>query len=235
MLERSCVVKWFGIIWESFFQFVTVPLHCNPDLEKAMPLVAMHTALAALDSHLGPVASVASKAWDRYHQLPAADRLIFGARERANCVHAYMLHYAAEYAAQASGVRCFERNQMCGIVIDDKYAIRFKKIDEDSLSRNQPSKQVEEFRAQIELDGIDASHHLELGYVLNRLGTDLLDVRLVHPAGEGVSWAKSLTPTFQDATVADIFENVAEEVTPASIEPKETAVVLPFVIKNEET
>lgn len=200
-----------------------------------MPLVAMHTALSELEDHLEALATFAVQAWDRYHSLPAADRMIFGARERANCVHAYMVHYAAEYVAVAPGtIRCFKLNQMCGIVIDNKYAIRFKKLDEDSKSRNQPSRQVEEFLSQIELIGIDASHHLEVGYVLNSSATDVLDVRLVHPAGEGIAWVKSLAPSFQDESVVDLFEvNESEEVVPATIEPKEAAVVLKFEKKKE--
>ena len=200
-----------------------------------MPLVPMSKALADLEPHLGAIAAIAVKAWDRYHELPEADRMIFGARERANCVHAYMVHYAAEYVAVAVGrLRCFERNQMCGVVIDNKYAIRFKKLDEESRSRNQPSRQVDEFRCQVELDGIDASHHLELGYVLNRPGTKLLDVRLVHPAGDGVAWAKSIAPAFQDATLRDLFEasEASDVVVPAEIEAKKSAVVLKFEKKD---
>ena len=99
-----------------------------------MPLVAMHTALSELEDHLEALATFAVQAWDRYHSLPAADRMIFGARERANCVHAYMVHYAAEYVAVAPGtIRCFKLNQMCGIVIDNKYAIRFKKLEDLAL------------------------------------------------------------------------------------------------------
>lgn len=200
-----------------------------------MPLVAQQIALAELDAHLEALATVAVQAWDRYHLLPAADRMIFGARERANCVHAYMVHYAAEYVAVAPGtIRCFKLNQMCGIVIDNKYAIRFKKLDEDSKSRNQPSRQVKEFQSQIELVGIDASHHFDVGYVLNLSETDILDVRLVHPAGEGIAWAKSLAPAFQDESVVDLFEvTESAEVVPAAIEPKEAAVVLKFEKKKE--
>lgn len=112
--------------------------------------------------------------------------------------------HSTRYATKASGVRTFERKLMKGIVIDDCLAIRFKKLGEDNYSRGHYTKQVEEFRSQQVLDGIDAAHHLELGYVLNGFATEISEVRVVCPSGRGTAWSSTLNQSGMQPVVVDL-------------------------------
>jgi len=133
------------------------------------------------------------------------------------------------------GVRIFERNSMKGLVLDERIAIRFKKLDEEGLSRGHYTQQVEEFRSQRELDGIDAAHHLELGYVLNRDETEISEVRIVCPSGRGTAWWSRIDATGIQPMVFDLFPTpVPSGDGGAVVKPKDKGVVVPLRGKNDE-
>lgn len=204
-----------------------------------MAIVSQKVACEDLSHHLDALDEMVRGAWNDYMAMPAKYLVTFGARSRASGVHDLLLSRAAVYAEATPGVRYFKRNLMHGLVIDGKYAIRFKKFDDENRSRNQPTTQVAEFRSQVELDGIDAAHHLEVGYVLDWLNTEIADVRLACPAGQGNAWVVSVSDGSTEAVLADLFapsgDGGAEaEVQPATIEPrKPDAQVVPFTRKSE--
>lgn len=191
-----------------------------------MPLVSMALALADLDRHLPAFFDIPNGAWDDYHSKISPEcQLIFNATARANNVHAFMIERASKYAEACGGsVKLFRCQQMRGLVIDQRYAIRFKKLDEDNNSRNQPSRQVRRFRDQIEFPDFPKAHHLELGYVLDNSQTKFLEARLVSPSGDGFAWFCKMLPFAAVPKVVDMFEHVeAEE---AEVVPREKVVPL---------
>lgn len=205
-----------------------------------MQIPYMHQVISDLAPYIANIREFSQKAWDYYHnELPPKAQVIFSSRSRASTLHDLMIHFANEFVTTNEQARSFERQQMHGIVLLEKYAIRFKKLDEGGKSRNQPSMQVTCFREQTELDGIDAIHNLELGYILDQWQSKIVDVRLVCPSGEANAWAFSLLEN--EATVAtetNIFEisktkaSQTEEIQPTEIEAKKEADVLPFVRKE---
>lgn len=190
-----------------------------------MAIVSCEVACEDLNQHLDAFDEMVRSAWKEYESLPPNCHLAFGPRSRASAVHDFVLQKAAAYAASNTGVQYFQRNLMHGIVIDGKYAIRFKKFDSESRSRNQPTQQVTEFRNQIELEGIDAAHHLEVGYLLDDLETEVQDVRLACPAGYGNAWVVSLSDRGAALVLADLFPPQLDgdaSVEPADIAPRKT-------------
>lgn len=199
-----------------------------------MSLISQADAMAILAPHLDGLYTVATSPWDEYHTGIPADLLIaFCARTRASGIHNLMVRAATRYATRASGVRTFERKLMKGIVIDDCLAIRFKKLGEDNYSRGHYTKQVEEFRSQQVLDGIDAAHHLELGYVLNGFATEISEVRVVCPSGRGTAWSSTLDQSGMQPVVVDL---LPQDKGPggAIIKPKSAGVVIPIRKKTDE-
>jgi hypothetical protein len=190
-----------------------------------MSIVDQDRATEDLQSHFHALDDMVRGAWGDVQGLPSFFQVTMSARSRASLVHDCFLTRASAYADSTPGVRYFKRNLMHGLVFDGRYAIRFKKFDEDNRSKNQPTVQVTEFRGQIELDGIDAAHHLELGYVVDSLGIDVVDVRVTCPAGEGNAWAISISHRGSATVLADLFPasgGGADEVEPAEIEPRQT-------------
>ncbi len=198
-------------------------------------IVAQSKATVDLLTHLPHLSKLVQQAWEDVKKAPSEWQLIMCARTRASLMHDCMLARAAIYADQTSGVRLFERLGMHGIVVDGRYAIRFKMFDKDSNSKNQPTRQVAEFRAQAELEGIDAAHHLELGYVINELATEVVDVRMTCPSGRGNAWVLSIMGEVAETVIADIFSSAVDEIEAADVKPRRTSAdVLPFKGKKNE-
>ena len=165
--------------------------------------------------------------------LPDKFLVAFCPRTRANGIHDLMLREAARYASETDRVTFFESSQLFGLLIDDILAIRMKKMDEDSRSRSQRTRQLFRFRNQIPIDCIGAMHHLELGYVTNDAATEIAEIRLACPNGPGVSWWMRLNPDGGQAVVVDMFTSPEDESDhkPAKIGPKkstESGLILPF-------
>lgn len=87
-----------------------------------------------------------------------------------------MLKEAARYADRAEGVCWFKVNQLHGLVINEQIAIRFKKFDCRIIPSNIRTQQVVSFRSQRHIEGIDAIHHLEVGYNLDSLEKEIAEV-----------------------------------------------------------
>jgi hypothetical protein len=201
-----------------------------------MGLINQEEAMGILGPHISALRAIPLDAWDEYHaEMPESLLVTFCSRTRASAVHNLMVRNAAKYASSTDGVRLFERNKMVGITIDGRLAIRFKKLDEESLSRNQPSQQVDDFRGQQILDGIDATHNLELGYVLNEEETEVLEVRIAHPTGQGVYWWATLNNEGESGgTIALFTPPAGPEPQPPRIEPKKPDNVIPLRKKDDE-
>lgn len=193
--------------------------------------------MAALAPHIDALYGVATLPWDEYHSSVPQELLVaFGPRTRASAVHDLMIRDATRYAVSAEGVRPFERQMMKGLVIDGRIAIRLKKLDEDGYSRGHYTKQVEEYRSQRVLDGIDAAHHLELGYVLNKDETEISEVRVVCPSGRAVAWwsridSSGIQPVVMDLLPLDTPPGMDGG---AIIKPKESGIVVPLRRKSDE-
>lgn len=208
----GCILKALSVHWSA-----------------AMGLISQDEAMKLIAPHARALQSIPMDAWKTYHEdLPDAMLVAFCSRTRANAIHDLMVRNAIKYCASTDGVRKFERQQMVGITIDRHIAIRLKKLDEDGRSRNQLTQQVSDYRSQLPLVGIEAVSFLELGYVLNDDETELLEVRLVHPSGDGVYWWCRLGDDGAEPGVIELFTppNEPGPVNPAKISPKKSGEVI---------
>lgn len=144
---------------------------------------------------------------------------------RAGIVHDYTVARAARLCSANPNARLEEIRQLYVLVLEQKIAIRFKKLDEELHSRNQPTQQVKDFRSQLQLDGIEAPHNLEAGYVLDKLEKSIRDVHIVCPNGSGIFWDIELSDQTVTTKVADIFERRQPDEKPPEIREKRTATV----------
>lgn len=201
-----------------------------------MPLISQAEAMHILAPHSAALFQIAASAWDEYHSRVPQDLLVaFCRRTRASAIHNLMVRDATRHAAVTDGVRMFERKLMRGLVIGEKIAIRLKKLGDDNLSKGHYTNQVEEFRSQQMLDGIDAPHHLELGYVLNADETEVSEVRLVCPSGRGYAWASELKDSgIQPVVFGLLPTGPAPSDGGAVIKPKSTGVVIPIRRTTDE-
>lgn len=203
-----------------------------------MPLIDQSQAFELASPHFAALYNIPHEAWDTYHRDTPSHLLVsYGLRTQASAVHDLIVAGAESYAISSmanGGLRTFERQRMRGIVIANTLAIRIKKLDEDSLSRSQITRQVTQFREQIPLEGLDAIHNLEWGYVLNEDQTDIVDIRLVCPSGAGVYWSMRIDGRCASFDAVDIFTKPASPApNPPKIGPKKKAIVIP--IRKQDT
>lgn len=203
-----------------------------------MAIVDQETAVEELKDHFSDLESIVHNAWKDVNTLPTSSLIVMSARSRASLVHDHIIAHAASYADRVANAHPFVRKQMRGLVLNGRYAVRFKKFDDENKSKNQPTQQVAEFRSQIELDGIDAMHHLEIGYLTNELDTDVIDVRIACPSGEGNAWVVSISGNEASTIIADLFPSDSGDggfqVEPADIEPREKPGVVVPIFKASE-
>ena len=119
-----------------------------------------------------------------YETLYAAEaKLAHDASCRAHCKQRHILTRALDYAAANPGeVKKFESKRLEGIVISS-YAIIFKKVNASLLSANHASDHIEEFRAQKQLEGVDAVRNVIVGYQEDDQTGQVAGVFLIFPNG----------------------------------------------------
>ncbi len=138
---------------------------------------------------------------------PIEKKVVHSARSRASLVHDHIIDRTAKYAARTQEVQIVEKRGLFLFVFDGQIAVRFKKFDEDLKTSNQPSGQVQQFKNQMQLPGVQAAHNLESGYILTADAQALSAVHLVCPSGTGVYWDILLTAQAQTGVIQDLFAN----------------------------
>lgn len=177
-----------------------------------MPLIEQSEALRFLGPHLQAVRSdIVLGAWADYLALPDTARITFSTITRAGIVQDQMVQRAVRYFSGVEGGKIIDIQKLFLFILDQRIALRFKKFDSELLSRNQPTKQVADFRAQAQLPGIEAMHNLEAGYVLNETEQEIMAVYLVCPNMNRNYWEMEITTGKPVTIITDLFEKKAPE------------------------
>lgn len=149
--------------------------------------------------------------WDDWNnEVPELVRARATRRSQASMIHDFMRWRSGKLAEEDQTVKALVRQQMFVLVFspqgsNGRIGIRLKKLDEDGLSKNQPTNQVREFRGQLVLPEIEADYHLEAGYVVDRFGMELTSVDLVCPSGAGTHWKAEIVPHGANQNVQSLF------------------------------
>lgn len=93
-----------------------------------------------------------------------------------------------------SEVQFIRRRGLLLIVVKDKACLRVKKMDEFGRCSNYPTPQALNFAEQLPLsgDGYEDPTHLNLGYVPDSVGMEILEVLVACPNGKRNEWVISL-------------------------------------------
>lgn len=128
--------------------------------------------------------------WEEYHRgiavtgwLPAMTK-----RGRANVVHDLSVDFLIKEFDDDRNVRISEKSGLHLFVFNDMVALRLKKLDEEKKSSNIPTQQAFDYINQCELPTIPKALHLECGYILNSLETEIEGVFLTCPEGDRIAW-----------------------------------------------
>lgn len=178
-------------------------------------LITFEKASTSLSPHFQNLWGMVDGAWKDYQTLiPAEARAIASTRSRASFVHDFMVKRAHKIAETNAGIHVSKYRMMFALVFssgDDFIAMRLKKLDEDGISKNNPTIQSTDFRNQISIPGIPARHHLEIGYILNPTQDSISSIELVCPSGRGNYWMAEVTPADAKENLYNLWEQRGEE------------------------
>lgn len=154
---------------------------------------------------------VINGAWEDWGtEISPKVRALSSTRSRACLVNDFMRTRGSRLAEEDETIRVVIKQQMFVLIFRPPnfqgcIGIRLKKLDEDGLSKNQPTTQVREFREQLSLPEVEADYHLEAGYVVDRFGSALMSVDLVCPSGNGIYWKAEIVPNGANQNIANLF------------------------------
>jgi hypothetical protein len=159
--------------------------------------VKITQALAApiLWPHQSRLYEIVVAAWNDYMtSITEQIRCLQHRRTRACIVHDFMVSHAKRLFEGVPGVHIEDRSGIVLLVIDDRLAIRFKKLDKENRTRNYPTQQALAFMQQLDLPTIPSLARLVVGYRLTNLETELESVFVVCPNGLSNAWGMELKP-----------------------------------------
>lgn len=173
-------------------------------------LISFENAQSILKPYYNPIWAVIDSAWKDWQQLPPNALAKASPRTRASFVHDFMVSRATDLTFSDGTIRSVHHRSMFALVIESEagfIALRLKKLNDDGLSKSQPTQQVRDFQEQVTIDGIGASHHLEVGYVLNHTQDAIQSIDMVCPSGlNAIFWKAEITPMSIEKRVSDLLD-----------------------------
>ncbi|MBN8942833.1 MAG: hypothetical protein J0H01_25245 [Rhizobiales bacterium] len=142
--------------------------------------------------------SVARSAHERYRAYPPAILIEHSPRAAATCTYDHMVAEADRRFFGRPDVRSIDMRGLKLWLVGDHSVVRLKKMDEDGVSRNYPTKQAKDFDAGEELPGLPlAPTRLSVGYLLDPTGTQFVRSQIARPHGRKALWCAAIIPTEQ--------------------------------------
>ncbi|MGH7871081.1 MAG: hypothetical protein ACREQO_02555 [Candidatus Binatia bacterium] len=133
-------------------------------------------------------------AFKSYNSLPPEFLVDASKGARAHAIHDLSVKNAAREVESVTGIRVTEHDGLFLFTIREKVTVRFKKLDERFRSSNIETQQVFDFQHQYNLPEIPKTMHLEVGYRLNYLETEIEGIYLVWPNGKRIRKVWSIQP-----------------------------------------
>lgn len=174
-------------------------------------LIEFNDVYGAMLPYFDRLWGVVNGSWEDWEkEISPKVRALSSTRTRACLVNDFMRTRGSRLAEEDATIRVANKQQMFILVFSPQnfqgcIGIKLKKLDEDGLSKNQPTHQVQEFRGQLPLPEINADYHLEAGYVVDRFGSALNSIDLVCPSGEGIYWKAEIVPNGANQNVTNLF------------------------------
>jgi len=161
-----------------------------------MPTRTMSETMDALGSLLDEFDMIARQGHLRYRSYNPNDLVELDIRAQAACTYCHMLAEADRRISGLPNVRPFEiRGLKLWLLEEANAVIRLKKMDEDGVSRNYPTKQARDFDAGEELPGLPMPPvRLTAGYLLDPTGTIFKRTQISRPMGRRTMWCGAIVP-----------------------------------------
>jgi hypothetical protein len=162
-----------------------------------MPHRTMAEMLDAVgDDTLDDFDALTREAHSKYRSYDPAILIEHDVRAQATCTYSHMFAAADRRFLGRPGVRPLDiRGLKLWLFEAANIVVRFKKMDEDGRSRNYPTKQAQDFDAQLELPGLPPKPvRLTVGYLLDETGIEFVRCQIARPDGRETLWCGAVIP-----------------------------------------
>ncbi|MGZ7175982.1 hypothetical protein ACXKTX_20395 [Burkholderia gladioli] len=147
-----------------------------------MSAIDKDEALQLLGEDVHLIHSCIQAGWDDFEQdFSIAQRIKLSPRTKANIVNDMIVERVKTSFDGHIGAEWLDINQMFLLSFFNGIVLRFKKLDSTFAASNNPTKQSNNFARQRSLPGIAKTIHLNAGYRLNELSTELEGIYLTCP------------------------------------------------------
>jgi hypothetical protein len=163
-----------------------------------------------------------TRAWRDLDEVPAKIRSDMSPRTRAAFVNdRTILHARREFENDRRVAFIRGKGGLFVLGICEAFLLRFKKLKPSLRSSNIPTQQAMAFAQQGELENMPpASTHINAGYILNRMQTEIAAKFVTCPVGKRLEWVIDLTAVSQGEVVP---------MTPQPGQPKTRTTIVPKV------
>lgn len=179
-----------------------------------MPHRSLDQIMSALGQTLDEFDQIARAAHSLYRSYPSNVLLEHDLRAQAACTYAHMNAEAGRRFAGREGIRELDvRGLKLWLFTDAKVVVRLKKMDEDGLTKNYPTKQAKDFDKGNDLPGLPMPPlRLTAGYLLDATSTVFVRTQVAHPIGrKRTRWCVSIVPHEERARGAPIWKDVTRQ------------------------
>jgi len=187
---------------------------------------------AEIQQQLSPyfdlLCEVVQDAWNRWMNSEERSRWLFN-RGRANYIFEHVAASAWDRLGDDSRVKVVRKDETLWFLVDRNLVFRFKKADGSFLSRNVPTQQAMAFHDE-EASLFEELDHVEVVYLVNKIGTAIRDICVVARVDKNVLWTISL--------LKEVGDNVVTLAPAPTIEPHVSSVVAKpklFIVKGSGT
>lgn len=158
---------------------------------------SLEDIVSGIEPWLDEFDQIARTGHSRYRNYPAADLIELDSRAQAACTYSHMIAEADRRFLGKKGIRPIEiRGLKLWLFEPADVVVRFKKMDEDGLTRNYPTKQAKDFDRGYDLPGLPMPPiRVTAGYLLDQTGTQIERTQLARPLGnKRTMWCVAIVP-----------------------------------------
>ncbi len=164
-------------------------------------MISLEDARTLLRPHQDDLYLCVSEAWDHWRKKIRPLVPVHYARGRANTLYDLMADQARTRFGNRPGVQVIERPARMFLLVGGRLIVRFKKLSRRLRTANYPTQQSMRFDGQLEVPHLPPAGRINVGYRLNQLQTDYLDILAVFSVNNSAVWHYELEQPSADNVV----------------------------------
>lgn len=162
---------------------------------RSQALIPQDAAQSMLTPHIETLVICFHEAWGKWKDVTNTNPAFtapLAARSRASCVNDHIWNAVVSRFTGVDEVHIVEKNGLRTICIANQLILRFKKLNRKLQSCNIGTAQQHAFAQQLAIPGIPEATRLTVGYLLDRLQTEIATVVVTLPYGSAIVWSFQL-------------------------------------------